>query len=84
MSHPIRKAELHVFARIEGNGKGAEFIARFHPYDNWPIFFKGDTPEEAESKAEDFRAECIEKNEADVIRRQEQAEAMRKRKETTQ
>ena len=80
MSHPIRNAELHVFARVESNGKGAEFIARFHPYDNWPVFFKGGTPEEAESKAKDFRWECIKKHEANVIRRQEQAESMRKRK----
>ena len=84
MTHPIRDAELHVFARIESNGNGSEFIARFHPYDNWPVFFKGATAEDARNKASAFRAECIEKHEADIIRRKEQSAKMKKAKEQAQ
>ena len=61
--HPIRKAELHTFARRPGITGGTPFIARFHPYDTWPIFFSGDTEDEAKGKAEKFRTETIEYNE---------------------
>lgn len=84
MTHPIRDAELHVFKRIEGMSGVARYIARFHPYDNWPVFFKGATAEEARNKAKEFRDECIEKHEADIIRRKEQAAKMKKAKEKSQ
>lgn len=78
--HPIRKAELHIFKRVNKGDKGSEFIARYHPYDTWPVFFKGQTQDEAESKAEEFKQECIDKHEAEVLLRQQRAEAMRNRK----
>ena len=79
--HPIRRAPLHIFQRTHKDALGAAFIARFHPYDTWPVFFHGQSAEEAERKAEAFRSECIKKHEAAVLRRQEQAAARKKKKD---
>lgn len=78
--HPIRNAELHIFERVNKSDNGSDFVARFHPYDTWPVFFKGQTREEAERKAAQFKQECLDKHEVDCIARQQRAEAMRKRK----
>lgn len=60
--HPIRKAALHVFAGI-GDAESI-FIARFHPYDTYPIFWRGFSEAAVRQQAEAFRADVIEKHEA--------------------
>ena len=71
MSHPIRNHTIHVFQRCDYETGGVQFMARFHPYDTFPIFFKGATEQAATDAAEAFRTETIEKHEASVIARQE-------------
>ena len=71
MSHPIRNHTIHVFQRRDGLAGGTPFIARFHPYDTFPIFFKGATEQAVIDAAEAFRTETIQKHEASVIARQE-------------
>ena len=61
--HPIRKAELHTFGRRDNIAGGTPFIARLHPYDTWPIFFKGQSEAEAIAAAEKFRTETIAQHE---------------------
>lgn len=87
MSHPIRDAELHIFERCDGGANGPQHIARFWPYQTWPIFFAADGYFDVQWKAEDFRADVIAKNEAAVIARQEalaKARAARKKKDTAE
>ena len=77
MSHPIRKAEIHTFCRVEETKPnfnprtGVTFIAMFFPYKTYPMYFSGHSRSDVIAKAEAFRAEAIEKHEADCIRRQE-------------
>jgi enoyl-CoA hydratase/carnithine racemase len=73
--HPIRKAKIHVFQRIKGEGGDAPFIARLHPYNNWPIIFRGKTAEAAEAKVIHFMAEVIEKHEAEAVTKQKARDA---------
>ena len=73
--HPFRDAEVRVFKRIDAD----EFIARFKPYDTYPVFWTGTTEAEARERAETFRADAIAKHEADFIAR---AQAAAKAKET--
>lgn len=78
--HPFRDAELRVFKRIDGE----EYVARFHPYKTYPIIFTCPSEEAVRRQAEEFRADAIEKHEADYIRRREageQLKARRKKKE---
>ena len=77
MSHPIRKADIHIFNRIDDGEFGARFIGRFYPYNAYPVFAQGETPKEVRDKLEALRTEAIEKYEAQVIARQE-AQAKRK------
>lgn len=77
--HPIRKSEVHVFRREDGQ----KFIAKFTPYSTWPIIFIGNSAAEVRDKAEEFRADVIEKNESGYAKRQaalEKARAARKEK----
>jgi len=69
--HPMRDAELHTFERSTDSGKGAVWIARFYPYDTYPVFFHGATEADAIKNAEAIRSEAIEKYEAGVIARKE-------------
>lgn len=83
--HPIRKAELHTWGRGSDNynGVGTAWVARFHPYDTWPIFFSGDTEDEAQVKAEEFRTETIDQHEQAYQNRmagRDKAKAARDRK----
>jgi hypothetical protein len=80
MSHPIRSAKIHVFKRIDAEDGGVRYMARLHPYRVYPVFFYGDTPEEAVAALEAVRAEAIEKHETAVINRQEAAEKARSAK----
>lgn len=61
LMHPIRNAELHVFRGI-GSAEG-RFIARFYPYDTYPIFFTAKSESAAREAGETFRSETIEKHE---------------------
>lgn len=70
MTHPIRDAEIHVFNRMDGGKGGAEIIARFYPYDTYPVFAHGRTAAEAIAKLEVIRTEAIEKYEKQVIARE--------------
>lgn len=69
--HPIRTAKVHVFQRVDSDGKGYAFIAKFYPYKTYPVIFNGATHDEVVAKAEAMRTEAIEKHEASVIARQE-------------
>lgn len=75
MSHPIRKAKLHTFERKDLEKGGVDWIARFHPYSTYPVFFTGKTEDEAVAKAEALRAEAIEKHEQSCINRAKAAAA---------
>ena len=72
--HPFRDAELCVFKRIDAD----EFVARFKPYDTYPVFWTGATEAEARERAEAFRADAIAKHEADFIARAEAAAKAKK------
>lgn len=72
--HPFRGAELCVFKRIDAD----EFVARFKPYDTYPVFWTGATEAEARERAEAFRADAIVKHEADFIARAEAAAKAKK------
>lgn len=65
--HPFRAAGLHLFQRADDETGGVQWIARFHPYDVYPIFFHGSTREEAQAAAEAFRADAVAKYEAKYI-----------------
>jgi hypothetical protein len=90
MSHPIRKASIHTFQRVDSDGKGCEWIARFHPYKTYPILFSGKTRQEAVDAAETLRAEAIDKHEAQCIHRQKlrklaaERKSAKERKEVSQ
>ena len=71
--HPMRKAQIHVFKRCDGGYRGVNYIARFFPYDSYPVFFHGETEEEAIAAAEALRTEAIDKFEKGIITRQEAA-----------
>lgn len=78
--HPIRDAAIHIFERSEYNGQGSRYLARFHPYNAYPVHALGATESEVVAKLETLRTEAIEKHEADVIRRKEAAERMKAKK----
>ena len=61
--HPIRKAKLHVFRRFDHHEGGAKYIARFSPYDTWPIFFSGESAAQAIKAGETFRTEALDQHE---------------------
>lgn len=71
MTHPIRDAEIHTFVRRGEFRSGSNYIARFHPYDTYPVFAHGKTEAEAIAKLEAIRTEAIEKYEKQVIAREE-------------
>jgi len=75
--HPFRDAELHVFMRCNANGKGASYLARFFPYDTYPVLFFAASHDAAIAKAETFRADTIAKYEAAFITRQQAVEKAR-------
>jgi hypothetical protein len=80
--HPMRKARLCVYQQVSGDGPA--FVAHFEPHKTYPMQFRGDTQEQVTERAEAFRWEAIEKNEAASVARQkalEKARAARKAKE---
>tara|TARA_R110000868_G_scaffold42850_4_gene144540 strand:- start:479 stop:748 length:270 start_codon:yes stop_codon:yes gene_type:complete len=75
--HPFRDAALHMFERQDSLDGGAAWIARFHPYDTYPVFFSGSTESAARAQAEAFRADAVAKHEASFINRQAAIEKAR-------
>ena len=71
--HPFRDAELHVFMRCNANGKGASYLARFFPYDTYPVLFFAASQDGAIAKAEQFRGDTVAKHENAFTARQEAA-----------
>jgi len=71
--HPMRQAEIHTFKRQGGAGRGVDWIARFHPYDLYPVFFHGSDEGAAIAAAEAIRSDAIKKHEAACITRQKLA-----------
>ena len=71
LHHPMRDAEIHTFERANDSGKGACWIARFYPYNTYPVFFHGATEAAAIDNAEALRSAAIEKYEAGIIARKE-------------
>jgi hypothetical protein len=77
--HPIRDAEVHTFQRTDNGSGKVSWLARFYPYNTYPVFFQGSSEEDVVTQAETLRAEAITKYETAYISQQE---AKVKRKET--
>ena len=67
MQHPMRDIPITIFQRIEGNGPN--FIAKFESSKDYPIFFNGDTAEDARMIARQFADDAVAKNEANYLSR---------------
>lgn len=81
MQHPMRDIPITVFQRIEGDGP--TFIAKFEPFKEYPIFFTGDTADDARMIARQFAEDAVAKNEAKFLSRLvalEKARAARSKK----
>ena len=81
MQHPMRDIPITIFQRIEGDGP--TFIAKFEPFKEYPIFFTGDTADDARKSARQFAEDAVSKNEAKFISRQlalEKSRATREKK----
>lgn len=66
--HPMRDIAIIVFQRIDGES-GPAFIAKFEPFSLYPIFFHGQTADEARGKAREFADEAVAKHEAAYLAR---------------
>jgi len=66
--HPMRDIPVTVFQRIEGDGP--DFLAKFEPFKEYPIFFVGMTADEARKSAKDFAEDAVAKNEEKFLARQ--------------
>ena len=76
--HPFRDAQIHVYKRLDVED---EYLARFYPYNTYPVVWKGTTPEEATQRAEAFRVETLEKHEANYLQKLKNLERANKSKE---
>ena len=65
--HPMRDAQVHVFARVGANGTGAQAVARLYPYDTYPNVFAGSSADDVRGKAEQFIADAVAQNEAAYV-----------------
>jgi hypothetical protein len=77
----MRDIPITVFQRIEGDGP--TFIAKFEPFKEYPIFFTGDTADDARMIARQFAEDAVAKNEAKFLSRLvalEKARAARSKK----
>jgi hypothetical protein len=70
MKHPFRGLAVHSYTP---NNKGALHIAYIGPVGKLAMHFTGKTRSEAEEKAEAFRVDAIDRNEAVFIANQEAA-----------
>lgn len=65
--HPMRDVEISVYHRIEGDGPA--FKASYGDPKRMPIFFAGDTAEDARAQAQRFADDAVAKNEASFLAR---------------
>lgn len=70
IKHPMRDIPVLVYQRIEGDS-GPAFIAKYHPYSVYPIFFHGKTAEEAKAQARAFADKAVADHEASYVKRRE-------------
>ncbi|MGR3524880.1 MAG: hypothetical protein ACU0CT_02635 [Paracoccaceae bacterium] len=69
--HPMRDAAIHIWTATALAENQPAYIARLYPYNTYPIFATGETPQEAAAKLEAIRTEALTKFEAAYIARQE-------------
>lgn len=78
--HPMRDAVVHIWTATDPMLNQPAYLARLYPYNVYPIFSTGNTPEEAAAKLEAIRTEALTKFEAAYIARQERLAAARAKK----
>ena len=78
MQHPMRDIPVTVFQRIEG--EGPSYIAKFEPFKEYPIFFVGDTADDARMSARHFAEDAVAKNEQKFLTRKAALDKSRERK----
>lgn len=74
--HPLRDMALHVFERTDG----LQWLAHFATVKKAPLIFTDPTQEGVTAKAEAWRAETVEKNEATYAARKRLAGQNKKRR----
>jgi hypothetical protein len=79
MEHPIRKAVIHTYKRMDTNPDGPAWVARFHPDKNCLLFFPGATEDEVVKEAEEYREMIIKKFEDAYIARKNAAKKRKKK-----
>lgn len=58
--HPLRTAKRFIYKLVTVGVTDTEtppFIGKYEPFDLWPIFFKGDTYEEVETRMDQWAEE---------------------------
>ena len=80
MQHPMRDILVTVFQRIEG--EGPSYIAKFEPFKEYPIFFIGDTADDARMSARHFAEDAVAKNEQKFLNRKAAMDKARDRKKS--
>lgn len=73
--HPMRDLEVVVYQKISGNGYN--FIAKYEPFNVYPIFFHGITEEDARQSAKKFADDTVEQYEKTYQNRKANAEKAR-------
>ena len=74
--HPMRDLEVMVYQQITGNS-GPKYIAKYEPFHVYPVFFSGDTEEEARLKAKQFADDAVATHEETYQKRRGNAEKAR-------
>lgn len=74
--HPMRDLEVMVYQQITGNS-GPKYIAKYEPFHVYPVFFSGDTEEEARLKAKQFADDAVATHEETYQKRRANAEKAR-------
>jgi hypothetical protein len=80
IKHPMRDIPVLVYQRIEGDS-GPAFIAKYHPYSVYPIFFHGKTADEAKAQAREFADKAVADHEASYVKRREALLKAREKRE---
>lgn len=74
--HPMRDLSVIVYQQVSGNS-GPTFIAKYEPFHVYPVFFSGDTEEEARLKAKQFADDAVATHEETYQKRRANAEKAR-------
>ena len=74
--HPMRDLEVMVYQQISGNS-GPKYIAKYEPFHVYPVFFSGDTEEEARLKTKKFADDAVATYEETYQKRKANAEKAR-------